>query len=240
MEIKKTESADLEHGRLRWFLMAFILVMSVFYVALEWQTDDSDDGIDEAMLDDIVRDMEINAAIPMQQTVTMPVKKQTQTEERLKVVDNDTELRDNEPEKPIDDVAEADVPTADQAQGLTPEEAANATTAIAPPGSNPLNFRVVADLPQYPGGAVEFVKWLTENLKYPPLAQRKKIQGKVVAQFIVNADGSISDLKIVKSLEPTCDREALRVLRMMPNWKPGLEDGKPCRTMVAIPIVFKL
>lgn len=240
MEIKKTESADLERGRLRWFLMALIFVMAVFYVALEWQTDDSYDGMDEALLDDIVRDMEINAAIPMQQTVVAPPVKTPLAEERLKVVDNDTELRHDEPAPPAEDPADSSAPPVDIAGQLTPEEAGATTTAIAPPNSNPLNFRVISDLPQYPGGAVEFVKWLTENLKYPPQAQRKKIQGKVVAQFIVNADGSIADLKIVKSLDPSCDREALRVLRMMQNWKPGMQDGKPCRTMVAIPIVFKI
>jgi protein TonB len=104
----------------------------------------------------------------------------------------------------------------------------------------PVDFRVVEDLPQFPGGAVEFVKWLTKNLKYPPSAQQRKIQGKVVAQFIVNKDGTISDLELVKHLDPQCDREALRVLRMMPQWKAGIMDAKPCRTRVCIPIVFKL
>ena len=104
----------------------------------------------------------------------------------------------------------------------------------------PVDFRVVEDLPQFPGGAVEFMKWLTKYLHYPPSAQQRKVQGKVVAQFIVERDGSISDLQVIKKLDPSCDREALRVLRMMPKWKAGLMDAKPCRTQVCIPIVFKL
>ena len=99
---------------------------------------------------------------------------------------------------------------------------------------------VVEDLPQFPGGAVEFMKWLTKHLHYPSSAQQRKIQGKVVAQFIVEKDGTISDLQVIKKLDPNCDREALRVLRMMPKWKAGLMDAKPCRTQVCIPIVFKL
>ena len=106
--------------------------------------------------------------------------------------------------------------------------------------NNPLNFRIVEDLPQFPGGAVAMMKWLTANLKYPPSAQKRKIQGKVMVQFIVAADGTMTDLKIVKPLEKSLDNEALRVMRIMPKWKPGVQNGKPCRTMVCIPIVFKL
>jgi protein TonB len=105
---------------------------------------------------------------------------------------------------------------------------------------NPLNFHVVEDLPQFPGGAGEFMKWLTKNLRYPVDAERQKIQGKVVVQFIVSKDGTVGNIEIVKSLDPSCDREALRVLRMMPKWKAGIQDGKPCRTKVCIPIVFRL
>jgi protein TonB len=98
----------------------------------------------------------------------------------------------------------------------------------------------VEQLPEFPGGMVEFMKWLTKNLKYPPSAQNRKVQGRVVVSFIVNKDGTIADAKVVKPVDPTLDREAMRVVRMMPNWKPGLQMGKPCRTMFAIPIVFKL
>lgn len=238
MDIKKTDSADLEHGRLMWFLLALIFILSVFYVTLEWHTTEEIADVDDHLLDDIVRDMEINTAIPMQQTMAIPVKKKQQVADKLKVVDNTTEVRMEGTEQQED--MTDDAPATDIPEGMTATGDEVVTSAIAPPNSNPLNFRVVSDLPQYPGGAVEFMKWLTKNLKYPPQAQRKKIEGKVMAQFIVNTDGSVSDLKIVKSLDPDCDREALRVLRMMPKWKAGMQDGKPCRTMVAIPIVFKL
>ena len=84
------------------------------------------------------------------------------------------------------------------------------------------------------------MKWLTRNLRYPNSAQQRKVQGRVVAQFIVNTDGSLSDISIVQPVESTLDREAMRVLRLMPKWKAGQQDGTPCRTMVCIPIVFKL
>ena len=103
-----------------------------------------------------------------------------------------------------------------------------------------MDLKVVEQLPEFPGGAVALMKWLTKNLRYPQNARQRKVQGRVVTQFIVNTDGSLSDLKVVESAEPSLDREALRVLRMMPAWKAGKVDEKPCRTMVCIPIVFKL
>ena len=84
------------------------------------------------------------------------------------------------------------------------------------------------------------MKWLTKNLKYPDIAREQRLQGKVIVQFIVNKDGTIADAKVVKSVTPSLDREAMRVIRMMPTWKPGIQDDKPCRTMIAVPIVFKL
>ena len=106
--------------------------------------------------------------------------------------------------------------------------------------NNPLNFRVVEELPDFPGGMVEFMKWLRNNLKYPVMAKQQKIEGKVVVSFIVNKDGTTANAKIVTSVDPLLDREALRVVRMLPKWKPGTQKGKPCQTMICIPIVFKL
>ena len=105
---------------------------------------------------------------------------------------------------------------------------------------NPLNFQVIERLPEFPGGMVEFMKWLTKNLSYPVIAQQQKIQGKVLVSFIINKDGTISSPKVVKSVSPELDREALRVIRIMPKWKPGEDHGKPCRTYFCIPVVFKL
>lgn len=107
-------------------------------------------------------------------------------------------------------------------------------------GDDEEKLKVVEELPEYPGGMVEFMKWLTATLKYPDRALRQKIKGKVMVSFIVNQDGSISDIKLEKSVNKLLDDEALRVIRMMPSWKPGLDKGKPCRSMVAIPVVFEI
>ena len=127
-------------------------------------------------------------------------------------------------------------------QGLAKQ--ANVTEAIPETSALPQDtaavLRTVEQLPEFPGGIVEFMKWLTRNLRYPPIAQQQKIQGKVVVSFIINKDGSIAGPRIVTSADPILDREAMRVVKMMPRWKPGMEDGKPCRTMFAIPVNFQL
>ena len=90
------------------------------------------------------------------------------------------------------------------------------------------------------GGAVEFMKWLTRNLRYPLAAERQKIEGRVVVQFVVERDGSITGLKVVQPAHPYLDREAMRVMNTMPKWTAGMQNDRPCRTMVCIPVVFKL
>ena len=86
-----------------------------------------------------------------------------------------------------------------------------------------------------------FTQWLTRNLKYPPAAQQQRIEGKVIVSFIINKDGSASELKIEQSANnPYLDQEVLRVMARMPKWKPGIENDKPCRTMMAVPIIFAI
>ena len=95
-------------------------------------------------------------------------------------------------------------------------------------------------LPEYPGGMGELMKYLSMNLRYPKEAQAKGIQGRVVVQFVVNKDGSITDSKVVKAVDPQLDAEALRVVNAMPNGTPGKQKGEPVRTQFTIPVSFKL
>ena len=104
----------------------------------------------------------------------------------------------------------------------------------------PIKFTVVQKIPEFPGGWSAFMQWLTKNLKYPESAKRNRIQGTVIVTFIVNKDGSIASTKVSTSADPVLDAEALRVMKMMPKWKPGMDHNKICRTMIAVPVVFKL
>ena len=233
MEIKKTPQADMEQRRTTGFLLGLILVLALCYVALEWNaTETGDDEIDPIDLTDLMHETEM---VPMsnEEIITQLEEKQpSEKGEKLNIVDDDVEVDPHEEEMTNDD--EQLLKELEEQQ----EDKALASLEVDP--QNPLNFHVVEDLPQYPGGAVEFLKWLTRNLRYPTLARERKTQGKVVAVFYVEKDGSITGIKITKSLSPECDREALRVLRLMPNWQPGIYHDEPCRTKVQIPIVFKL
>jgi protein TonB len=232
MEVKKSRGADLENLRVQGFLLGLIVVLAAMFVALEWNSTDSgwaffetDDDLEAEMeLSPLKRDKdEIPMMLPQEQKVEQP------KSEQLNLVDDDVELTfEPEPvERPEDLKDQKDADDQDK-----PE--------VVDMYNEPVDFRVVEDLPQFPGGASEFMKWLTRNLKYPASAQNKKIKGRVVAQFIVNTDGSVSDLELTEHLEAACDREVLRVLRMMPKWQAGVMNAKPCRTKVCIPIVFNL
>lgn len=234
MEIKKSPAADLDGKHTQGFLLGVILVLALLFVALEFDYfGTAGDDYDAEALENMVKELDLEALkeeerIPL---IKQPVREVPQSADKLNVVEDEpqVELKD-EIAPPESDV---ELKTVDKVDN--PEQ-----PTVLDMESNPLNFRVVEQLPEFPGGASEFMKWLTKNLRYPPQAQQKNIQGKVVAQFIVNKDGSISHLEILKSVHPLLDREALRVLGMMPPWKAGLQNDKPCRTQVCIPIVFKL
>ncbi|MDO1451428.1 M56 family metallopeptidase [Rhodocytophaga aerolata] len=101
-------------------------------------------------------------------------------------------------------------------------------------------YRVVEHQPEPTGGFGELMRYLGENIRYPEEARKKGIEGKVFLQFVVNTNGSISDVQVLKGIGNGCDEEAIRVLKAMPSWKPGLQKGEPVNVLMAIPINFKL
>lgn len=99
---------------------------------------------------------------------------------------------------------------------------------------------IAETMPEFKGGVNALLKYLSNNIKYPKTAEKAGIQGRVVVQFVVAKDGSIEDTKVVSSVDPELDKEALRVVNAMPNWKPGTQDGKPVRVKYTVPIMFRL
>ena len=102
------------------------------------------------------------------------------------------------------------------------------------------HFDVVEVMPTFPGGMGAMMKWLSENIKYPEAAYKAKQQGRVIVTFIVDKDGSIGDVAVAKSVAPSLDEEAVRVVKSMPNWNPGMQNGKPVRVKYTVPVTFKL
>ena len=234
MEIKKNISADLEHRRTGFFLLGLIVSLALFFVAMEFTVRPVSGGSDDGLLDDMSEDIVLMPAMDKHDMVSAapaPASKAItgKVEESDETTDNSDKIAPVTSKLVIGD-------------GEGVQKDANVTEALpqTPVDENSDVLRTVEQLPEFPGGIVEFMKWLTKNLKYPPNAQAQRIQGKVVVSFIVNKDGSISSPKVEKSCDPSLDREALRVIRTMPKWKPGIMDEKPCRTMIAVPVNFQL
>jgi TonB family protein len=101
-------------------------------------------------------------------------------------------------------------------------------------------FKVVEQLPEFPGGVEAFGKFLGTNIRYPKDAREKKIQGRDICSFIVEEDGSLSDIKVVKGVSPDIDKESVRVLKLSPNWKAGMQNNKKVRVQYAVPINYTL
>ena len=113
-------------------------------------------------------------------------------------------------------------------------------TSTAQTKKNNMVYDVVEVMPQYPGGQIAMLKYIMKNIKYPKQAMKEGIQGRVTVRFIVEKDGSISDVKPVLSVHPLLNKEAVRVVKSMPKWSPGKHNGKPVRVRFNLPVMFKL
>ena len=130
-------------------------------------------------------------------------------------------------------------PAKDSPKGLYPVPQQN---KLSQKGQNDGTvYLVVEKMPEFPGGQKALYQFLSENVKYPVIARENRIQGQVRCQFVVNKDGSITDVEVVKSGgDASLDKEAIRVLKAMPNWIPGKQQGKLVRVKYTVPVTFKL
>ena len=237
MEQKKTQRADIDQRRTTGFLLGLTFVLALFYVSLEWNAVTGNDGFIPLDMNELIHESDLVPMSNMETMKQMKEEKQVEKAEQLRVVDDNVEI--SEPEEELEGEQEGD----DEDLLKSLEESLEDEMSLASLGvdpNNPLNFHIAEELPQFPGGAVEFMKWLTKHLRYPTKARQQSVQGRVVAVFYVEKDGNISGIKVTKSLSPECDQETLRVLRMMPRWKPGIMNDRPCRSKVCIPVVFRL
>ena len=128
--------------------------------------------------------------------------------------------------------------------GMAPKEEAASAPQIAPNNKPVIQdgevFTVVEEMPQYPGGMMECMKFLSKNIRYPAESQKAKIEGRVIVQYVVKEDGKVSDVKVVRSVSPDLDAEAIRVVSMMPEWIPGKQRGKAVAVKYTMPIMFRL
>ena len=105
---------------------------------------------------------------------------------------------------------------------------------------NVLCYVITEQMPTYPDGDAALMAFISKNLKYPEEAIRKKIEGKVILGFVIDSTGVVKDVSVLRSLEPACDKEAIRVVKLLPRWIPGKQDGKKVNVRYTLPVIFKL
>lgn len=229
MEVKKSPKADLEKDVLLSVLLGLLVSISLVFVSLQWKTATSTGDLvsnnlniadlDEALLiQDEQKPDEPEPPKPEQKVEEI----QAELPEEFKVVDNDKKVQtikfvsidEQKPLPPPPPPAPADEEEAQQI------------------------FEIVEQNPEFTAGDLN--KWLADHIEYPAIAAENGIQGRVIVQFVIERDGSASQIKIARGVDPSLDKEAMRVVGLMPKWKPGMQRGKPVRFRYTLPVVFRL
>ncbi|MFT4738548.1 MAG: protein TonB [Cyclobacteriaceae bacterium] len=222
MELKKNPKADLSKKAGMFLNLGLTVSLACMLVAFEWRTYDDSGLVDLGQVQDDFEDiMEIP---PTQQPPPPPPK--VQIPEIIEVPD-DEEIEE-EIEVELDVEVTEDLIVEDIVFEEEPEEDIEEV------------FTIVENQPEFPGGMPAFYKFVGGNMTYPAQARRMGIEGRVFVQFVVDRDGSVTEVKAVKGIGAGCDQEAERVLRMSPKFKPGKQRGRSVKVRMVLPIIFKL
>ena len=227
MEIKKSEHADLERGKSTSLLIGFVIALGVMFVALEWTQREVEDNSELYTAKDMSLNEEmIPITLPEKKTVPPPPAAVTKAD-IIEIVEDDADIEEDIMASTEDNTEWVDLDDYDVVE-------------VEPEPEEEEIFMVVEDQPEFPGGTAALLEYLRKNIKYPAICRENNIQGRVLVTFIVNKDGAIVEPEVVKSVNPSLDKEALRVISTMPNWKPGSQRGKPVRVKYTVPVNFRL
>lgn len=227
MEIKKSPKADLEGKKTSNLLIGAIMVLAVLFVGFEWSEREKKVTTDSG-IQDVEFEEEIIPITEQEQPQQAPPPPQAPpAEEVLNIIENDSQVEESTIQVSDDTQAAVEVK-------YTPVEVEEEEV------DEQQIFQVVEENPEFPGGMKECMKFLSNNIKYPQISQENGVQGRVIVQFVVNADGTIVDPVVVRGVDPYLDKEALRVIKLMPKWKPGKQRGKAVRVRYTQPVLFRL
>ena len=228
MELKKSPKADLENKRNIFVQIGLLVSLAICLYAFDStskvkQVDSLGKVQEQAVEEEVIpvtRQEEVKPPPPPPPPKVVDI---------LNIVDNNMDIKD---ELQIQDT-EANDKTAITAvmQVSQEKEKEKEDTQV---------FFIVEDMPEFPGGMAALQKFIAQSIKYPVIAQENGIQGKVFVNFVVNTDGSVTNAKIARGVDPSLDKEALRVVMSLPKWKPGRQGGKPVRVSYTVPINFQL
>jgi len=224
METKKNPKKDLNRQMTLFLQIGLVFALTVVLVAFEWRTYEKNEftlvssgavQIDEEMVQITQQEQPLEPPKPVSPTTFEITDDTAAIQDEINI---DIEVRPDQP-------APAYVP-------VIPE--------VEPEPIEEKIFTFVEEYPEFPGGDKALREFILNNLNYPEIARKTGITGTVYVQFVVEKDGSISDVKVVRGIGGGCDEEAVRVVKSMPKWKPGKQRGQPVRVYFTLPIEFKL
>lgn len=227
MEIKKSPKADLEGKKTTGLLIGLVLILAAMFVAFEWTKRDVVITAYSGIVDVPFEEEMVPITEQEEPKQAPPPPEAPKVEEVLQIAENDADVEESTIQSNEDKGEAIDIKYVPE---VVEEEEVEEQQI----------FQVVEEMPEFPGGMAECLKFLAKNIKYPTIAQENGVQGRVIVQFVVNQDGSIVDPVVVRSVDPYLDKEALRVIQMMPKWKPGKQRGKAVRVKYTVPVTFKL
>ena len=230
MQVKKSPKADLEKKKMIFLEIGLVFALAICLVAFEWTTEEVSAG----NLGDLSMNEVFEEEIDNTEQETPPEQEEPEIEEPEAVIEELTIVEDDVKVDNIDINSEADEKTKTninivQVTEAPPEEEVEA-----------IAFAVVEDKPIFPGGDAALMKFIGDNTKYPEIAKENGIQGRVFIQFVIDKKGAVTKVQVAKGVDPYLDAEALRVVRLLPNWSPGKQRGKPVPVTFVVPINFKL
>ena len=225
MEEKKSPKANLENKKLMFTQIGLIISLIIAWLAFEHKSYDKRE-IDPSLLRQTeVVEEEMVEITKQEEQKPQPVEMPKQTTQ-LEIVNDDVEVEDIEINAEMDqnEVMEEYVAPEIEDDEVVEQEV----------------FTIVEEMPSYPGGEAKMYEYLGKNIKYPQIARESGIQGRVFVNYVVEPDGSVSNVKVLRGIGGGCDEEAMRVVKAMPKWKPGKQRGKAVRVSYTLPVVFKL
>ena len=226
MEIKKSPKADLESKKSTFILIGLVVSLFVIWRVFEYKSYDKQ-SLDEFQRTVEVIEEEMVEITKQEQPKPQPPAPKPQVTQ-IEIVDNEEEIEDEieiDAEVSQDEVIEEYFAPAE----IEEEEIVEAEI-----------FKVVEVMPEVPGGAAKMMEYIQKNMKYPMMARESDIQGRVFVNFVVEPDGSISNVAVIRGIGGGCDEEAVRVVESMPKWNPGKQRGTAVRCAFTVPIIFKL
>lgn len=229
MEVKKSPKANLENKKLLFTEIGLIFALVVVYFAFEWSTKEKQ----VAVLEDTTQVVEAEEMVPITQETPPPppsAPKIPILSDQIDIVDDEIQV-DDDMFMNLEDDASMGVEIMDYVE--TVEEEVVEEEAIP--------FQFVEEKPSFMNGdANTFSKWVNERLVYPEIAKENGVSGRVTLQFTVNTDGSVSNVKVLRGVDPSLDKEAVRVVSMSPKWKPGKQRDRAVKVTYTFPVIFQL